>query len=83
MVEKKDVVGVRARVAQGRAGQRKLDWYDPANGPCSRAKPCNIDLQDNGDMGKPVRSMVVEGNNDKHIGRLSVLGSAKTSLEHA
>ena len=30
-----------------------------------------------------LRSMEVEGNNDKHIGRLSVLGSAKTSLEHA
>ena len=42
------------RVAQGSAGQRKSDWYDPANGPYSRAKPCNIDLQDNGDMGKPI-----------------------------
>ncbi len=30
-----------------------------------------------------LRSMEVEGNNDKHIGRLSVLDSAKTSLEHA
>ena len=83
MIEKKDVVGVRARVAQGRAGQRKLDWYDPANGPCSRAKPCNIDLQDNGDMGNQLRSMAAEGNIDKHIDRLSVLGSARTSLDHA
>ena len=30
-----------------------------------------------------LHSMGVEGNNDKHIGRLSVLGSARTSLEHA
>ena len=30
-----------------------------------------------------LRSMVAEGNIDKHIGHLSVLGSAKSSLEHA
>ena len=32
--------------------------------------------------GNQLRSMEVDGNNDKHIGRLSVLGSAKASLEH-